>query len=656
MFQNIFSCTRHPSANDTDAKKTRVTFDISSMPVHLTAVNFDRLSEARTTALHLCQLLTFFFLVCSFANAQPHVPPVVASFDGGEISSDDFALRCALTVTPDAIAMHQLATFKRDVLFSMLAERLLAAEARRSGVSIAARFQSAVKHVQESFVLDKLYRDDVAGKIVVTEKEVRAQFDRLRKALAVQFLFSEDREMVNEWMSLLERGFSFDSLLSMQEPSKAAAALAAFKEDPALQKIALALPSGSRSDAIETSAGQWILRNPKMDTAEEIETEFQVQRHSIERSLRRQKAGDRAIKFIRSLWKGKKTTLAKDHLAAIANAMKRELDDAAASDGSSVLRLTADAFERIREEMSQHLFEKCFSVGGDSVTVVTFLDWLERGQIVFHRDAMKSFGPAFQRATQEMTERYLLVREGYRRGLHQSEEVETAMRPWQESALAQSCIDAIWQRFIANDDSVWSYYLQNPRSFGPPLEVKLIEILHASSDTLAMLLRRVQRGEIFRQLAIEYSQRDGARERDAELGYFPVTKHPEFGREAMQMKIGDTSELLHLREGYSIFQLYGKRAKSDTTIMSIDDVRQAIERNWRTGTERTRLKKLVADKAEAGNLTIDEHALGSLIVVPSRLFTRRDLGFGGRVPNGPPLLPLADAVIEGMSRNRGRIR
>ncbi len=599
-----------------------------------------------------CCLAIYTFLPGSVLQAQSVDTTILARVGDRTISSTEFAMRFSLTIFPQKDVKRNLDEVKKEFLLSLIAEKLLAEEAHRKNVDQDAVLQMTMKNTQEMFMRDKLFRDEIRSKVKVSEKEIRIRFEKQLHEVEYQFLFSNSEQEIHNLESLLEHGIPFDSLLTAQQTQDTTVMNSGTASviESELRKVIQLFTPGQISEPIRTSSGFYLIRKMPELTAEGKEGLFLKQHRSIERMLRSEKEYTATIKFVKSLWKGKRVNINKEHFANIGRELKQDLERSAAADTSDILRPDPEVFAFLRGKFGMRLEEKFFSIDRDSVSVRNVFDRLELKSFIVKKNIVANFPGMFKSTVQEIIDECIITREAYRRGLQFSEDVKKEMAMWIDNRLAQSLTEDMWDQFIASDDSVWNFYLQNPRIFGSPLEIKIIEVLHSSHDTLQSLLKRIKKGESFVVIAMDYSERDGARERRGELGYFPITKYPALGRPALTMQINDLSNIIELPDAYSFFQLIGKRKKSDNTLTSIDEIRTQIEKKWRSGIKQSRLNKFVANLASKSSIQIFNDVLKTLDVAPSQMFTIRYLGFGGKIPAAPSVMPLYQPVLEGMAR------
>ncbi len=153
-----------------------------------------------------------------------------------------------------------------------------------------------------------------------------------------------------------------------------------------------------------------------------------------------------------------------------------------------------------------------------------------------------------------------------------------------------------------------------------------------------------------RAIAADQSIREGAVARRGEFGWFSVAEHGNIGRAAFGMQPGERAGPLETAEGWSYFQLLGKRRVDDTGVLDWNSLRDSLEVKLRDGFIRQRTETTLKDLAGSGTIMINEELFERVDVRSMQMFTIRHMGFGGRIPAVPSLMPLHEAVMEGLSR------
>src|SRR3990172_6349651 len=177
------------------------------------------------------------------------------------------------------------------------------------------------------------------------------------------------------------------------------------------------------------------------------------------------------------------------------------------------------------------------------------------------------------------------------------------------------------------------------------LEVNDLEILTDSLEVIESVLSDLERGMDFRKLAIIHTKRAWTRNNGGEFGFFPITMYGDIGRIAAQMNVGDIYGPIKLPEGYSVFELIGKRESAIDTTLSFKESKEEIRKNL--------IYKKLSDffidytlkLANKYGVTINEQILNTISVSDLNMFVYRYMGFGGRINAVPMALPFTEWVL-----------
>ncbi len=601
-------------------------------------------------------------LMSSAAWTQPvENDAVLATVGDDEITVGEFRARYALTVFPYKDQERLTPVVRRQFLYAMIAERLLAQEARRLGFDAEDRFQRNRRMAEEMFVRDRLYRDSVRSVVTVSDADIRAFFEEERRRIEYDFLFSPTEEEIRNLHRILRGGVPFDTLLALQQRDAPApvSGPAGGITSSAQELIPQAdtLRPGGWSEPLETSDGWYIVR--KLDYGNPFRSEYELQKSfkRLENELRTRREAQRAEIFVRRLWEGREARLEKEAYAALGDVLYAHYRLQAAADTSDMLLAQNRVFDSLRSAWARNLDDPFAgitpSIGtgeSDVLDVGQALDRLQALDLRLRRAELRRFPDLYRQRVRDMLDRFLVTRMGYAIGLHQTPEVQREVAMWTANGLAQMMPELVWEQYIASDDSLWQFYTRRPDLFGPPVEVKIVELLMSSHEALDTLIRKFDTGVSLHELATENSQRAGAAERRGELGWFPVTEYGKIGRTAFGMRIADAAGPLQTPEGWSFFQLVNRRYPG-MRLTSVDALRDSVAAIARDPVTQARTDQLLRRLAARAPVSVRTDLLELVPLRSMQMFTIRYLGFGGRIPAMPSLMPLHEAVIEGLMQS-----
>jgi parvulin-like peptidyl-prolyl isomerase len=611
----------------------------------------------------------------SFLSAQSIPDDAIIARVGDErITVGEFRARFALGVFPYKDQERLLPVIRVQFLYSLIAERLLMAEAINRGFDAEDRFRRNRRLATEMFMRDRLFRDSVRGRVAVTEDEIRTSFLEEQQRIQYDFLFSKDEAELHNLQRLLKGGIDFDTLMAAQQrgqmgtdqgdaqgTAQGDARETAMDED--FRSRIDVLAPGAVSEPLRGEDGWYLVR--KLDYGNPFRSEYELQKRwkRLESELRGRKEAEETITFVRHLWQGRSARFEEEPFRAIGQALLTDLRQQAAADTNEMLQPSSQTFDSVRNAWAQRLSEPFLRIGDTkmsgeeaktsgeetSLSVGDALDRLEASDFRLAAEELSAFPELYRIRTRELADRFLVTTKAAGLGYEQHPDVRRDVGMWAANGLAEIMPELLWEQFIANDDSLWNYYITRPDLFGPPVEVKIIELLTDDETVLREAVADFQAGKSLQDLASVHSERPGAAERNGELGYFPVSEYGAIGRTAFGLRIADAAGPLETPDGYSFFQLVDKRYPG-IPVHGWDALRDTVSAVARAGLTRAKTDQLLRNLASRSHISVNTDLLKDLPLKSMQMFSIRSLGFGGRIPAVPSVLPLYEAVMEGMEQ------
>jgi peptidyl-prolyl cis-trans isomerase C len=592
-------------------------------------------------------------LCTSAALAQPLLPgdEVLATVNGRAITRTELEQRLTLSIFPYKDQRRLADLIPRQFLLSLIAERLLADEARARGIDREEPFHRSLDLAEEMFVRDRLYRDEIRAKIRITEADLRRRFTERRAEQEYQFLYSESEQEIRSLAALVREGIPFDTLLEVRrstgDPDAAPRTDAVDRE---LARAMRRLAPGSVGEPLRAGEGWYLLRRMDLRPGLASEEDFLRRRRSLESELRREREAEATVAFMRTLWRARTATFSETPLRIAGDRIWRNLRMQARRD--SIDHLTPDAalYDSLRDDARLRLHEAFVRVDADSLSVRDMIDRIELRAMRVRRDELRRFPARLEQLLREITDWWMLGREGYRRGLDQHPDVRRDMEGWIESGLAQGAIELAWEQFAAHDDSLWSLVEALPSLVRGLPEVRIDELVATDSLRAAEASLLIAAGVPPDSLARAWSTHPRNVARPGVRDWFSVATHAPVGRMCFDMQIGAMGGPVRTAEGWSVFRLRDRRWTADVPpLRSMRELREMSGEELRAGFTARRGAETVTRLARAAEIRIDEAALGRVRTPTMQMFTVRHLGFGGRIPAAPAVMPLFEAVMEGMS-------
>ena len=161
--------------------------------------------------------LTLAFVLTGFllANAQTmNEEGTIARVGTDDISVKEFLYRYELTPQLFRENKNIKPELKKEFLYSLIAEKLLAQFAEDSFIDTSKIVRETIKSYEEMFVRDALYKKEIGDKSIGKEDSLLDIYLSGPSKLYVIYLSSSNEKQANDLYNLLALGVPFDSLYS----------------------------------------------------------------------------------------------------------------------------------------------------------------------------------------------------------------------------------------------------------------------------------------------------------------------------------------------------------------------------------------------------------------------------------------------------------
>jgi len=237
---------------------------------------------------------------------------------------------------------------------------------------------------------------------------------------------------------------------------------------------------------------------------------------------------------------------------------------------------------------------------------------------------------------------YLITQKAFDMELHKREEVAEELDNWRRHYIAESYKRKLTQDVRVDDFEIYDYYEDRRDYFQNPIEVNIREILVRTRAEAIEIIRKLDEGKDFSELARRYSVRNWSARQGGEFGYFPSTAYGEIGRIAAMLEPGQRFGPILIDEGYTIFELIDKRPAERAGAQELDEVEDSIEDILLGRKKREVINQKVKELAERYIADIDYEVLHRLEVSSLQVLVVRYFGFGGIFP----AVPMLDQILQ----------
>jgi hypothetical protein len=574
-------------------------------------------------------LLALTALSVSFAFSDDSTA-VVARAGDIRITAREFLDRFTLEPWRGRRDTESIESTKVDFARSLVAEKLLAREARQRGLHLDSSVSSALHDVRKMLSRDQLYLNEVRNRVAVTDDDIDAHlkdaaFDR--SVVFLVFARGGDAADVRSRLSTVA------DLESLRIPHGArvqrdSVVMVWGSAQPALQDAAWQLKPGEISNVVRTPLAFYIVgvkelkRNPTF-----LGKNLPSRRKHVADILRR---------------RGEQETAARRGTEMLSTKLGKSLPDAfdlldrtlrayIASDTSKPSR-TIDlmAREQILGTLGPHAGDTLTIAGGHSWTIGDALDFLVTRRFTVNQVQVPLLPRMVNGQLREMVEQELLSDEGLSRRLDTTATVKYRLGMWSDAVLASRLRAELSRGTEATSAEIWAYARERDSLTGVP-EVKVREIRTRTRPEMQQALDALHEGMPFDEVVRRWTIDTSARARGGVIDFFPATEREPVGPIAVEMRIGELMGPLSSADGFVSFELLDRRtvrpAGTPRDSVPSEEIRREVElRKARRRIDR----ELIRLRNESG-VSVDEKVLRTLSAPPFPMVTYQTIGFGGRM-------------------------
>ncbi|HSW55325.1 MAG TPA: peptidylprolyl isomerase [Ignavibacteriaceae bacterium] len=580
-------------------------------------------------------------------RGQTDEQKIIAKIGSEVINESEFIERYELTPQIYAGMIGGEESLKREVLYSIIAEKLWALEAESMGLDNSELIKSTYKAIEKMYVRDALYRQEILDKINLSDGYLIEAFRRNSLSLNLNYIFAEDETEINDIFKQLGDGVEFYSIFltrpesSLQEMPYV---VGYGQMDKNVEDVLYSLKLSEITQPIKAPNGWYIFRllSTEQKVIENVQQAEEQQKYVLkvaEKTLTDSVYKDFYARFFKDAVAETNKDIFIKLSEVVIEALKYRSEKESIPAGEKVYIIPEDLY-RIEIELGQELLDDEFiKLNDQPATINDFLQELSIEK--FYVDSLETYHikGRLNYAVKIFIEHELLSREGYKRGLQNLPEVQRYLKMWRSYYLTEAVRKEIAQTIQITDEEAYEYFLEKNRDTSSTLEVKIIEVLTEDLDVIQTVLDELNAGNDFRELVAKYTIREEAKNNNGELGFFPVSEYGEIGRKAALMQIGDMYGPIRVTEGYSLFELIDRKEKKYLSTEDFQTEKENIKVELRHKQYSDALINKTVELANKYDVQLNDEALSSIKVLNTTTVVYRYFGFGGRLLAVPMTAP-----------------
>ena len=433
---------------------------------------------------------------------------------------------------------------RKAILNNIINELLLSYYVSNEKILNDPKYLKELEETRIRTILAFLKDREIYAKITVNEEEIREAFLRANEKIAARHLFAKTEEEANNLYELVKLGVDFGLLAKqvftdsvLQNNGGYLGYFTWGDMDPAFEDAAYSLKIGEISAPVKTAYGYSIIKlEDRVSNPLLTESEFLKKKSHLENVIKVRKKESYEKEYISSIFDKTKLTFNNETLEKI-------LVDLYNKDDVELGNYSTQSLECIKYKdrvYSQAEIEKKIS-----------------DLPLYHRNRINSI-ESLQAAIEGMLLKETLYNIAMSKGYDSTEAVLNMYDKYKMSTFLKFKKDEIISNAQLPNSVVFSYYKDNINSFSTEAELNLQEILVNSEEIANIIVKLINEGADFGELAKKYSLRKWSADNSGIMGYAPVSKFGSYRNLFWNAQVGEIIGPVKIEGIYGIFRLLGK--------------------------------------------------------------------------------------------------
>ena len=551
------------------------------------------------------------------------------------IGEDEFVRRFELLPGLYRHIASRMNEEKLIVMYSLIAEKLLAQEAEARGMDLDSLTVAETTRMTALLARDALYRKEIAGAVDVTADEMRKGTRDAQRTLLLRYLSFHDANDARFVRSHLQgRTLNEMTVDSSFHAVRDTVTLAWGVAEWPIEKGAFALTPGEVSPVIAASDGFYILQLLYEDqNTFYAGMQTAVREERVKNQIRLRKEEARLREFLNSFLPGHTAFAVSREIKSLAFLLSKAM---APSDKDSAYVLDQVAVNDVIAHLGENAKDTMLVAGPAVWSTGDIVRRLYQSGFTSQSRNPLAIANAVNGQCRIWGTQELLAQEALHRGLEKDVEVQKQEREWRDAYLSQVMRARIEDSVSISDADVYRYL----EKYGEPLPTPRVQVRELSTTSLEDMqhaLADLEAHVPFKDVVVRYSTDETARASAGLSGFFKVTERPPIGELAAEMSIGQMYGPIRAGKGLLLFELVARQDSVDSDTTLVHKKRAAAENLLRLA-RKAHLDEFIARSAATKGFSVFEDRIRALDLSPIPMMTFRSLGFGGRI-FAAPLMP-----------------
>jgi len=512
------------------------------------------------------RILVFTLLsVCSlFPQSQSDTSQIVASVGNENITFGTYLARYEDYLIFSGIQDNQQARFA--VLNNMINEILLKSYDDNSAIYNNYEFNKEKEWARKETVLAFLKDREVYAKITASDDELKIAYIRSKVKIAVRHLYAATEKEAENLYQLVRMGVSFNELAKQCFTDTALKNNGGYlgyinwgSTDPNFENAAYSMRVGEISRPVKTAQGYSIIKvEDIVQNPFKTQDEFLRMKEKLERAVRISKKIPSEEAYLNQIFNKSDVIFNEIALSAILNDLKETNFNSSNIESNNQIKTIKDCVKyKDKLYSAKEIENKIFEVPKYNRDLLTDLKTLKQAVLALvMQDVL--LGIADEKGydtTSYVNESYAKLENNIYLNYKRSEVLATVP---------------------VSDSEIVKYYKDNIAQYSTEREIDVQEIILDNDSTANAIVKKINSGEDFGNLAEKYSLRIWSAKNKGEMGYSQLSNFGDMKDTLWDSPLGKLFGPIRFDKYYGVFRVLGKK---DVEPIEISLVKQEIIKN-----------------------------------------------------------------------------
>ena len=586
--------------------------------------------------------MLLFFSSISFSQDDE---TIVAQVGNEKITAKEFKVRFELSPYIPVNKEIDTDSLKYDFLYSLIAEKLWAMDAEKMGIVKTKQFDFYFKPIEDLFVRDALFKQEVENKVTVTKSDLEKGISKSQFTQVVRFISSQDSVSIFEFHKQLKSITNIDSLIPLFNSIDDTIINVKFGDldNETIEDTIYSLKKGSYSNPFQVDNG-WIIFYCRDNIFAPLNLGDQQAIENIRKPIQRRKLEILFNEYRNNLLKGTNVKINPNTLFLLSNIFWYRLKDKTpvVREESNYFELNENDFQEIKTSLSESdLKSPLFNIKEKQILLYDLLSKVAYTGFSITQLDSNAVLSKLAYISKRFVEEQILTEEGYKKGYHLLPQVKSDLNLWRQKYLAQMYLVNTLDSIEVDEEMLINFYNnQFVKSFSTSL-VKLQMITLNDLDEIGIVLDKMNAGVEFSEIAEYFGKTDSLLNQDGETDLIPVSLLGDLSNTVSGMSINEIFGPLKRSNGYTILKLVEKTETNDSMAFAYNEVKDQLRSALRLKILTEKLNDKTANLSIEKNVKIYNNVLDKITSTNIQMFVHRFMGFGGRMAGVPLLTPFS---------------